>query len=58
MKAAREGVAVDAQAMGNVQLDFPATAERLRVVVGDWIMQWAKVEAHEGEKGSFVEATA
>ena len=58
MKAARESVAVDAQAMGVVQLDSPATAERLRVAVGDWIVQWAKVEAQEGEKGFFVEATA
>ena len=58
VKAARESVAVDARAMGVVQLDSPATAERLRVAVGDWIVQWAKVEAKEGEKGFFVEATA
>ena len=58
VKAAKESVAVDARAMGVVQLDSPATAERLRVAVGDWIMQWAKVEAKEGEKGFFVEATA
>ena len=58
VKSARESVAVDAQAMGVVQLDSPATAERLRVAVGDWIVQWAKVEAQEGEKGFFVEATA
>ena len=41
-----------------VQLDSPATAERLRAAVGDWIVQWAKVEAQEGEKDFFVEATA
>ena len=58
VKAARESVAVDARAMGVVQLDSPATAERLRVAVGDWIVQWAKVEAKEGEKGFFVEAMA
>ena len=58
VKAARERVAVDAQAIGVVQLDSQATAERLRVAVGDWIVQWAKVEAQEGEKGFFVEATA
>ena len=58
VKAARESVAVDARAMGVVQLDPPATAERLRVAVGDWIVQWAKVEAKEGDKGFFVEATA
>jgi len=39
-------------------LDYPATAERLRVAVGGWIVWWAKVEAQEGEKGFFVEATA
>ena len=58
VKAARESVVVDAQAMGVMQLDSPATAERLRVAVGDWIVQWAKVEAQEREKGFFVEATA
>ena len=57
-KAARESVVVDAQSMGVVQLDSPATAEWLRVAVGDWIVQWAKVEAKEREKGYFVEATA
>ena len=58
VKAAQESVAVDAQAMSVVQLDSPATAERLRVAVRNWIVQWAKVEAQEGEKGFFVEATA
>ncbi|KAG0132095.1 molybdopterin binding aldehyde oxidase/xanthine dehydrogenase [Tuber indicum] len=58
VKAARESVAVDAKAMGIVQLDSPATAERLRVAVGDWIVRWANVEAKEGEKGFFVEAMA
>ena len=58
VKAARESVAVDPRAIGVVQLDSPATAERLRVAVGDWIVQWAKVEAKEGEKGFFVEAAA
>ena len=58
VKAARESVAVDAQAMGVVQLDSPTTAKRLRVAVGDWIVQWAKVEAQEGEKVFFVGATA
>jgi len=58
VKAARESAAVDAPAMGVVQLDSPATAERLRIAVGDWIVRWAKVEAEEGEKGFFVEATA
>ena len=45
VKAARESVAVDLRAIGVVQLDSPATAEGLRVAVGDWIVQWAKVEA-------------
>ena len=55
VKAARESVAVvDARAMGVVQLDSPATAERLRAAVGDWIVQWAKVEAKEGEKSFFL----
>ena len=58
VKAARESVAVNAEAMGVVELDSPATAERLRVAVGDRIVQWAKDEAKEGEKGFFVEATA
>ena len=58
VKAARESAAVDAQAMGVVQLDSSATAERLRVAVRDWIVQWAKVEAQEWEKGFFVEAPA
>ena len=58
VKAARESVAVDARATGLVQLNSPATAERLRVAVGDWIVQWAKVEAQEGGRGFFVEATA
>ena len=58
VEAARESVVVNAQAMGVVQLDSPATAEGLRIAVGDWIVQWAKVEAQEGEKGFFVEATA
>jgi len=58
VKAARESVAVDAPAMGVVQLDSPATAERLRLAVGDWIVRWAEVEAKDGEKGFFVEATA
>ena len=44
--------------MGVVQLHSPATAERLKVAVRDWIVQWAKVEAKEREKGFFVEATA
>ena len=44
--------------MGVVQLDSPAIAKRLRIAVGDWIVQWAKVAAKEGEKGFFVEATA
>ncbi|RPA90391.1 molybdenum cofactor-binding domain-containing protein [Choiromyces venosus 120613-1] len=48
VKAARESVA----------LDSPATAERMRVVVGDWIVRWAKVEVKEGEKGFLVEAIA
>ena len=58
VKSARESFAVDARAIGVVQLDSLATAERLRVAVGDWIVQWAKGEAKEGEKGFFVEATA
>ena len=58
VKAAKASVVVDARAMGVVQLDSPATAERLRVAVGYWIVQWTKVEAQEGEKGFFVEATA
>ena len=58
VKAARESVAVNAQAMGVVELDSPATAERLRAAVGDRIVLWAMVEALEGEKGFFVEATA
>ncbi|PWW71580.1 xanthine dehydrogenase [Tuber magnatum] len=58
VKAARETFAVDAQGMGVVQLDSPATAEKLRVAIGDWIVRWAKVEAKEGEKGFFVEAMA
>ena len=49
---------VDALGVGVVQLDSPATAERLSVVVGDWVVQWANVEAQEGEKAFFVETTA
>ncbi|RPA89992.1 molybdenum cofactor-binding domain-containing protein [Choiromyces venosus 120613-1] len=48
VKAARESVA----------LDSLATAERMRVAVGDWIVRWAKVEVKEGEKGFLVEAMA
>ena len=33
--------------MGVVQLDSPATAERSRVAVGAWIVQWAKAEPQE-----------
>jgi len=58
VKASRESVAVDAPAMGVVQLDSLATAERLRLAVGDWIVRWAEVGAKDGEKGFFVEATA
>ena len=35
VKAARESVAVDARGMGVVQLDSPATAERLSIAIGD-----------------------
>ncbi|PUU79022.1 hypothetical protein B9Z19DRAFT_1125747 [Tuber borchii] len=58
VKASRASAAVDAQAMGVVQVDSPAMAERSRVAVGDWIVQGAKVGAQEGEKRFFVEATA
>jgi len=44
--------------MGVVQLDSPAADGRLRLAGGDWIVRWAEVEAKEGEKGFFVEATA
>ena len=57
-KDARESVVVDARAMGVVQLDSPTTAERLRVAVRDWIVQWAKVEAQEWDKWVFVQTTA
>ena len=36
-----------------VQLDSPATAERLRVAVCYWIVQWAKIEAQERGEGVF-----
>lgn len=39
-------------------LDSPATAERLRLAVGDHIVKWATVEPGPGEKGFFVEAQA
>ena len=56
--AAKGSVEVNAHAMGILQLDSLATAERLRVAVKDLIVQWAKVEAKEEEKGFFVEPTA
>ena len=56
--AARESVSVHAWGMGVVLLDSPATAERLSLSVGDWVVQLAKVEAQEGEKAFFVETTA
>ena len=37
-----------------MRLGSPAAAGGLRIAVGDWIVQWAKVEAQEGEKGFFV----
>ncbi|RPA93268.1 xanthine dehydrogenase [Choiromyces venosus 120613-1] len=58
VKAARESVAVDQEGLEVLQLDSPATSERMRVVVGDWIIRWAKLEAKEGEKGFLVEAMA
>lgn len=39
-------------------LDSPATAERLRLAVGDQIVKRAKVEPGLGEKGFFLEAQA
>ncbi|RPA93250.1 molybdenum cofactor-binding domain-containing protein [Choiromyces venosus 120613-1] len=58
VKAARESVAVEKEGLEVLQLDSPATAERMRVAVGDWIVRWAKVEVKEGEKGFLVEAMA
>ena len=58
VKAVRKSVAVDARVMGVVHLEYPVTAERLRVAVGNWIVQWAKVGGQEVAKGFFVEATA
>ncbi|RPA88708.1 hypothetical protein L873DRAFT_1832155 [Choiromyces venosus 120613-1] len=58
VKAARESVAVEKEGLEVLQLDSPATAERMRVAVGDWIVRWAKVEVKEGEKGFLVEAVA
>ena len=43
--------------IGVAQLDSPATAERLRLAIGDWIFRWAEVEVKDGEKVFFVEAT-
>ncbi|RPA90528.1 xanthine dehydrogenase [Choiromyces venosus 120613-1] len=58
VKAARESVVVEKEGLEVLQLDSPATAERMRVAVGDWIVRWAKVEVKEGEKGLLVEAMA
>ncbi|RPA89635.1 hypothetical protein L873DRAFT_1887520 [Choiromyces venosus 120613-1] len=58
VKAARESVAVEKEGLEVLQLDSPATAERMRVAVGDWIVRWANVEVKEGEKGFLVEAMA
>ncbi|RPA90536.1 hypothetical protein L873DRAFT_1831700 [Choiromyces venosus 120613-1] len=58
VKAARESVAVEKEGLEVLQLDSPATAERMRVVVGDWIVRWANVEVKEVEKGFLVEAMA
>jgi xanthine dehydrogenase/oxidase len=39
---------------GYLELESPATGERLRGAVGDWIGEMGRVERKEGEKGFFV----
>ena len=56
VKAARDDVGVEQDQV--LQLDSPATAERLRLAVGDKIVKWAQVKRKEGEKGFFTEAMA
>ncbi|RPB08102.1 hypothetical protein P167DRAFT_494625 [Morchella conica CCBAS932] len=55
VKAAREELAVE---KGILALGSPATAEELRVAIGDRIVEWARVKKGEGEKGAFAEAQA
>jgi xanthine dehydrogenase/oxidase len=39
---------------GYLELESPATGERLRGAVGDWIGELGRVEKKEGEKGFFI----
>lgn len=56
LKAARKTLGVESDQV--LTLDSPATAERLRLAVGDQIVKRAKVEPGPGEKGFFFEAQA
>lgn len=56
VKAARKEMAVEGVREEVLTLDSPATPERLRLSVGDRIVNWATVKAKEGEKGFFSEA--
>lgn len=58
VKAARAELAVGEMKGKILVMDSPATPERLRLAIGDQIVQWATVEAKAGEKGFFTEAQA